>query len=356
MSTTLTERQARMQAEREAKLEAVHQRLTTAVEGLVTGEDWRRALEFSAKFRSRSFRNSMLIAIQHAEAYEQGRVPTPLPTHVAGYKQWLTLGRNVRKGEAGYQILSPKTARFASSKPSDASSWRRLAANEKAQPGETVRTRMTGVRLAYVWDVSLTDGADLPSTPAPQILQGEAPDGLWDGLADLITAEGYGLRLVSSSKAIGGANGLTDFLTREVSVRVDMDDSAQVKSLCHELGHVLLTDPDSPDAPFHRGIAEVEAESVALMVGAAHGIDTSAYTVPYVTTWANTVPETDPVEVVQATAERVRRAALGILDRLDTNQADTGAPPGLERLKPTAKTPQAERTVQHVKPIEAIGV
>jgi len=28
--------------EREAKLEALHQRLTTAVGGLVTGEDWAR--------------------------------------------------------------------------------------------------------------------------------------------------------------------------------------------------------------------------------------------------------------------------------------------------------------------------
>lgn len=352
----LTERQARKQVEREAKLEAVQQRLTTAVETLVTGDDWRRALEFSAKFRSRSFRNSLLIAVQHAEAYEQGRAPTPFPTYVAGYKQWLTLGRQVRKGEAGYQILAPKTARFATSTPSDPSSWRRLATNEKAQPGETQRTRMTGVRLAHVWDVSSTEGDDLPTTPAPQILKGEAPEELWDGLADLITEEGYELRLVSNAAAIGGANGLTDFHTREVSVRVDMDDSAQVKSLCHELGHVLLTDPDSPDAPFHRGIAEVEAESVALMVGAAHGMDTSAYTIPYVATWANTVPETNPVEVVQATAERVRRTALRVLDRLDTHQTGTGAPPGLEHLKPTATTSQADRTVQHVQPSEAIGL
>lgn len=356
MPTTLNERQARKQAEREAKLDAVQQRLTTAVEGLVTGEDWRRALEFSAKFRSRSFRNSMLIAVQHAEAYEQGRVPTPFPTYVAGYKQWLALGRQVRRGEAGYQILSPKTARFATTTPSDSSSWRRLAINEKARPGETVRTRMTGVRINHVWDIALTDGDDIPEPPAPKILQGEAPEGLWDGLADLITAEGYELRLVSNAQAIGGANGLTDFMTREVSIRVDMDDSAQVKSLCHELGHVLLTDPDSPDAPFHRGIAEVEAESVALMVGAAHGMDTSPYTVPYVATWANRVPDADPVEVVQATAERVRRAALGILDRLDTRQTGTGAPPGLERLKPTATMPQTDQLVRHVRSGEAIGL
>lgn len=52
-------------------------------------------------------------------------------------------------------------------------------------------------------------------------------------------------------------------------MRTDMDDAAQVKTLAHELGHVMLHGPDSTDAVMHRGIVEVEAESVALMVGAA---------------------------------------------------------------------------------------
>ena len=121
--------------------------------------------------------------------------------------------------------------------------------------------------------------------------------------------------MVSSAAAIGGANGLTDFLSREVSIRMDMDDAAQVKTLAHELGHVLLHAPRehamstevAADATLHRGIAEVEAESIALMVGAAHGLDTSSYTVPYVSSWAASVPGKTPVEVVQSTAERVRR-------------------------------------------------
>ena len=69
----------------------------------------------------------------------------------------------------------------------------------------------------------------------PQLLRGRAPEGLWDGLADQIIARGYELRLVSDAAHIGGANGLTDFITREVSVRSDMDDAAQVKTLAHEL-------------------------------------------------------------------------------------------------------------------------
>lgn len=93
----------------------------------------------------------------------------------------------------------------------------------------------------------------------------------------------------------------------------------------------MLRGPDNVDAAMHRGIAEVEAESVALMVGAAHGLDTTTYTVPYVSTWASDVPGKSPVEVVQATADRVRAASLSILDNMPTSKVGDGNPPGLNR-------------------------
>lgn len=324
---------------REAKLEALQQQLSASVSALVTGDDWKRALTFAAEFRSRSFNNTMLIYAQHYSAFKEGRVPEPTPTYVAGFHQWLTLGRHVEKGQHGYGILAPVTARFASANPSDPASWRRLARGEKPGSGESVRSKLVGLKPTHVWDVSQTAGDPLPELPRPTLLHGQAPAGLWDGLADQITALGFELRLVSSAAAIGGANGLTDFLAREVSVRTDMDDAAQVKTLAHELGHVLLHPPQenvistdlAADATLHRGIAEVEAESIALMVGAAHGLDTSSYTVPYVSTWAASVPGTTPVEVVQSTAERVRNTALSVLDKLDTQKVGDGTPPGLDR-------------------------
>ena len=323
--------QTRDLAEREAKIDALHQKLTDAVGALVTGDDWRRALEFAARFRSRSFNNTLLIFSQHNAAYQEGRVPGPVPTYVAGFKQWLSLNRHVMKGQGGYAILAPVTARFASTTPENPDSWRRLGRGEKPQWGESVRSRMIGLKPAHVWDISQTDGEPVPEPPRPQLLEGEAPEGLWDGLADQIVARGFELRLVSNARSIGGANGLTDYLTHEVSVRMDMDDAAQVKTLAHELGHVMLHGPDNVDAAMHRGIAEVEAESIALMVGAAHGLDTTTYTVPYVSTWASDVPGKSPVEVVQATADRVRAASLTILDNLPTTKVGDGNPPGLDR-------------------------
>lgn len=109
-----------------------------------------------------------------------------------------------------------------------------------------------------------------------------------------------------------------------------------------ELGHVLLHGPDAEEARQHRGIGEVEAESVALMVGAAHGMDTSGYTIPYVSTWAARVDGKEPVEVVKATGERVRKTALTILDQLDTTQVADGTPPGLDREAPTRSQQRSE--------------
>lgn len=328
-------------AARDAKLDALHERLTAAVDQLVTGDDWGRALEFAARFRSRSFGNTLLILVQHLDAFEKGRVPDPEPTYVAGYNQWQTLGRQVAKGQPGYQIMAPVTGRFATSTPKDAESWRRLGRFEKPSPGEVVRSRMVGAKPAYVWDVSQTTGEPIPERPTPRLLESEAPAGLWDGLAALVEAEGYRVLRVEHEGLIHGANGLTDYTARTVAVRTNMDDAAQVKTLAHELAHVKLHGPENPDATGHRGIGEVEAESVALMIGAAHGMDTTAYTIPYVSGWAGTVKDRDPAEVVQATGERVRQTAGTILDALDTVQLGAGNPPGLTR-----ETAQPERAVR----------
>ena len=336
-------------AARDAKLDALHERLTGEVEALVSGKDWKRALEFAARFRARSFNNLLLIAAQHLDAYEKGRVPGPVPSYVAGSKQWQSLGRQVSKGQAGYMIFAPVRGRFATTIPQDPGSWRRLGRFEKPKPGETVRSRVVGAKPAYVWDVSQTSGDPVPERPAPRLLKGQAPEGLWDSLAGLVESAGFSVLRVPDELAIRGANGMTDFETRTVSVRTNMDSAAQVKTLAHELAHVRMHGPDNQDARRHRGLGEVEADSVALMIAAAHGMDTSDYTIPYVAGWASTVKDSSPVEVVKATGERVRAAAVAILDALPTAQVGGGDPPGLTRNGPGSERAEQHDTM-HAKP------
>ncbi|MCB1298557.1 MAG: hypothetical protein KDB08_06210, partial [Microthrixaceae bacterium] len=225
-------------AAREAKLDEVREQLNAQVEKLVTGEDWKQALTFAAKFRSRSVNNSWLIFAQHQAAWEAGKVPDPMPTYVAGFRQWEQVGRQVMKGQKGYAILAPVTGKFASKTPADPMSWRKLAPKEAPRPGEVVRSRMVGAKVAYVFDISQTSGPDVPLPPSPQLLEGEAPAGLRDGLIQQVTEAGFQFLPVPHEGMIHGANGLTNFDTRQVAVRTNMDDAAQVKTLLHELAHV----------------------------------------------------------------------------------------------------------------------
>lgn len=137
---------------READLAAVQDRLTRAVEALVSGQDWIRALRFAARFRTRSFANTLLIWAQHTAAYQAGLVDAPEPSYVAGYGQWQLLGRHIVAGQHGYVIRAPSTVHEASATPGDPDSWRRLRRGERPRAGETQRHRTTGFVPVRVFD------------------------------------------------------------------------------------------------------------------------------------------------------------------------------------------------------------
>src|SRR5690348_5812670 len=93
-----------------------------------------------------------------------------------------------------------------------------------------------------------------------------------------------------------------------VLVRADMDDAAQVKTLIHEAAHVLLHE-DPPGRCLPKALREVEAESVAFVVSAVHGMTTDDYSFPYVASWAGE----DARAAVAHTQARVAGAAKTII-------------------------------------------
>ena len=137
-----------------------------------------------------------------------------------------------------------------------------------------------------MFDLTQTDGQPLPDV-TPEPLRGPAPEHLWDHLAGLVDADGFGLE----RGPCGGANGYTSFGQRVVRVRDDVDPAQAVKTLAHELGHIRADHEHRfPDYAINhqcRGQAEVEAESIAYLVTASAGLESAAYSVPYVTGWAD---------------------------------------------------------------------
>jgi N-terminal domain of anti-restriction factor ArdC len=68
--------------------EEARRQLERAVEALAQSEGWRAWIRTRSTFRRYSLHNTILIAMQRPDA-----------THVAGYRAWQRLGRQVRRGE-----------------------------------------------------------------------------------------------------------------------------------------------------------------------------------------------------------------------------------------------------------------
>jgi antirestriction protein ArdC len=282
-------------AEREERLEQMHEALVAKTDALVTSEGWMEYLAFAARFRQYSFNNTLLILIQ-----------CPHATRVASYKKWAEMGRQVEKGQKGLSIFAPMM---------------RKTERENAAGEKTEHRYVSGFRLVPVFDVSQTSGDPLPEDPAaPVLLDGEAPAGLFDALAGIVADAGYTLRFGPSEH---GENGYTRPTDSVIQITEGLSAAQTAKTLIHEVAHMLLHTDDkvlTEDAILHRNVAEIEAESVAHIVAEVHGLPTDAYSVPYVAGWSN-----GKTEVIAATADRVLKTAKQILAKTEPVEEEAAA-------------------------------
>ncbi|MGH3632196.1 MAG: ArdC family protein, partial [Sciscionella sp.] len=309
-----------------AKVVAAQDVLTAEVASLVSGDDWRQFLDFQSKLHDYSANNVMLIFAQHAKARAEGRVPDPTPTYVAGFDTWRALGRSVDRGQHGYLVLAPLRSTRREARDAEGN-VRPLRRGEKPSIGEieTRRPALRGFTVATVFDVSQTSGKSLPDAPRPRLLAGEAPRGLGAAVKELLESNGFDVDAVADASHLQGANGQTNWATKTVLVRADMDDAAMVKTLIHEAAHVLLHQRP-PACYLPRSLKEVEAESVAYVVASVHGMPTDDYTFPYVAAWAGD----DTNKAIRDTQTRVNLAARSIIAESPAEHAPGAKPPGTE--------------------------
>ncbi len=93
-------------------------------------------LKAIGRFHRYSLHNVMLIALQKPNA-----------SRVAGFRTWNQLGRYVKKGEKGIVILAPVLRRK----------------EEKDEEPKESTSAVAGFRAAYVFDITQTDGKELPA-------------------------------------------------------------------------------------------------------------------------------------------------------------------------------------------------
>jgi len=223
-------------------------------------------------------------------------------SHVRGYRAWQRLGRQVRQGEHGLRVFVPITV------------TRKVEEETTEGKHEVYKKVLVGFKLRSVFDISQTEGPDLPDFDSFR-LQGVDIPGLGERIVDLLKSDGWEVEEVECIPHSESALGCTDPNRMRVLVRSDLSPVQRAKTLAHELAHVTLGHTASNSQ------TELEAESVAFLVCRSAGIDTGQYSFPYFVNWAQT--EKNPEKIIQEVKDvfkRVERTTEQIAQRLGLEQ------------------------------------
>src|SRR6201996_9466208 len=172
-----------------------------------------------SRFHNYSFGNVLEIARQ-----------MPTATRVAGFWAWKNMGRSVKAGQKGIRILAPIVG-VRRKKDSEAQ-------KDIIKQNERV---LVGFRNAYVFDISQTDGVDLPTMHE---VSGDPGDNI-DRLAAFL--KGKGIQLVYNEK-IAPALGMS--YGGRIALLPGQSKAEEFSTLVHESAHELLHKAsDSPQSP-----------------------------------------------------------------------------------------------------------
>ena len=299
--------------DREQRIAALRIRLHETAGQIRSAADWSGYLRVAARLHGETWANVLLIS---------SRIPDA--TLVRGYEAWRAAGRQVNRDEKGIEIFSgprrPEPGRHGADEASQDPSWRDAR------------------RVAYVWDLSQTAGQPVPLPPAFPAPEGEAPPGLWDCLCWLARREGFAVEREGGSPG----DGTTFWAARRIRIPPGLPSGQAAWALAHQLGHVLLHNtiaypPGTTTSGCH-GIRKAEADSVAFIICARHGVRVEhAFSSPQ--TWAGTDPRAQPAAAILTAGERVTAAAAKISRLLDHH---------LARSRPSARpAAEAATTARH---------
>jgi antirestriction protein ArdC len=233
-------------------------------------------LIFQAKFHRYSFNNCLLIAVQRPDA-----------TFVAGFQRWKELGRFVRKGERGIMILAPLVKRSKCDE-------------ETRRDEDKPSAKVIGFRAAYVFDVSQTEGEEIPEM---SVISGD-PGGLSETLRRLIARCSVELRYEDE---LGGALGISE--GGRIAVLRGLPAAEEFAVMAHELAHELLHRTERRKETT-KTVRELEAEAVAFIVCQSAGLESLERSSDYIQ-----LHQGDK-ELFLASLYHIQRVAAQIVDGL----------------------------------------
>jgi hypothetical protein len=296
-------------------LTVLHDTLVERLNALTTSDQWLGWLQSARRFHRYSPHNQLLLQLQCATG------------HVASYRTWQRIPAEgggtcqVRRGEHGMTILAPLTVT-------------RREIDEATGDETCAAVGLRGYRPVKVFHQGqLVAPPDLPERPMPALLTGENRwQHVWAAVTSHLEDLGYDIELVSRPP-VETWNGRTSFADGLVEIADVNEPPQRLKTLIHEWAHIALDHADRP-GDVHRGVLEVEAESVAYLVCTTIRLDSSAYSLPYLASWSDGDPS-----LVEATAKRVLATTAMMVGALESEMSIDLTPDLLTVTQPGSPAP-----------------
>jgi hypothetical protein len=228
-----------------------------------------------ARFHNYSFGNIVAIARQR-----------PTASRVAGFGTWKEMGRFVKRGERGIQILAP----MIGYRRKNTEAGQNTDSDSSAKPQPT----LIGFRAVYVFDLAQTEGEDLPEFD--HNISGEVGDQR-DRLIDFLAHQNIALEF---NERIAPALGVS--YGGKIALLPGQSKAEEFVTLVHETAHELLHKAERRTFTTAT-VRETEAEAVAFIVGQAIGLGMGNASSDYIQMYnGNATLLAESLEVIQRTS------------------------------------------------------
>ena len=305
--------------QRQEKIKQITDKLEQGVHQIFESDNYRAYLSTMAKFHSYSLNNTILIAMQK-----------PGATLVAGYTAWQKdHDRHVKKGEKGIQIIAPSPYKVKQERDALDPKTGKPQMDAQGNPlKEIIEVERPAFKVATVFDISQTEGKELPSIGVNELSGGvEGYEALFDALKATCPVP------IAFEDISSGAKGYYHTEDHRIALQEGMSQMQTVKTLIHEMSHERMHshEKEKPvEERLSRRSMEVEAESVAFVVGTALSaehpelkLDFSDYSFGYIAGWSSG-KETAELKAslgrIQATASEMISEIEGHLQELQKSE------------------------------------
>lgn len=203
---------------KENKTKELFNKIVDGVTKIIDSGEYAKFLKFSKNFHNYSFNNMILIFLQMNNA-----------TQVAGFKTWQKMGRKVKPGSKGIQIIYPIKRKYTTK----IEGQNNIIDNAEKKTEEKTVEYFT-YRPTYVFDISQTVGESIPLEDKHM-----KTDNMKDFFRFLQSFSPYP---IIEKELSGNIQGYWSPKNKHVVLKRELFIDDKVATLLHELTHALYDD------------------------------------------------------------------------------------------------------------------